>query len=574
MASMVLSLRIHLFEHGTIPTWNFLLCGGRPELAVPSSWAWGWPSLFAYALSPNVALLAVWVILTLIGGLAMRALLLRWTGVPLAANAGACLYALNGYFGARFFAGQVSFAFFHLVPVLMLVYERAFDGEIAGRRGNAPLVVLAAVSFLFFSAGLPHALFHAYPIFLLLVVFRLAVASGEAGWRRALGATGTLLVVHLLGASLAAYKIWPAVHWQLGRPRPFVETESYSLWQVLENTLAFIPDYRSNFVRAWHKYPSIGSNAFVGPGPWLAAAAVLLAAIWRWKPRPRRARAPGQEPASDRIARGLPWLGLALVAAGLSLALGTAHPWGPARLFPHLPLVSGIRETARYQMLTIFGLSILVAVALGRLSARRDATLSPLLAAGLFLAICAPAAVQASILAWNVRATPNREIERRYPDRDPQGPPEFIGAYQGPALATDHTAVLLSRGWWIANCLEDLQLPVPRVVLRPGHRAPLSSPPPARLVRLRGDSVTLAYPPGLRQDVAWRAPTLATFRYNVAPRGFLLNRPVFPGGDIEGGEITIQSLYPGPPEGARASFVALGLAVVFFAGRRARGRRG
>ncbi len=574
MASMVSSLRIHLFEHGTIPVWNFLLCGGRPELAVPSSWAYAWPSLFAYALAPNVALLAVWLLATVAGILAMRALLRRWTGSLLAANAGACLYALNGYFGARFFAGHVSFACFHLIPILMLAYERAFDGEIAGRRGNTPLILLAAVSFLFFSAGLPHALFHAYPIFLLLVVFRLGVAAREVGWGRALGVTGTLLLAHFLGASMAAYRIWPAVQWQLGQPRQNVSAESYSLWQVFGNTLTFVPDYRSDFVRAWHRYPSVGSNAFVGPGPWLAATAVLFAEIWRARPRARRERALGQGPASDRIARGLPWLGLALVAAGLLLALGTAHPWGPASLFPHLPLVSGIREMARYQILTIFGLSILLATGLARLSVIRGGRLNPFLAAALFLAICGPAAVQAIILAWNVRATPNRLIERQYAARDPQAPPELIGAQPGPALATDHVTVLLSKGYWIANCLEDLTLPEPRVALYAGHRSPLSSPPPDRLVRLTRDAVTLSYPRGLREDVLVHLPTLPTFRYSVPPRTFILNRPVFGSDGLVGRDLTIQGLYPGPREGALASLGALGLAVVFFAARWVRGRRG
>ena len=575
MASMVSSLRIHLFEHGTIPTWNFLLCGGRPELAIPSSWAWAWPSLFAYTLPPNAALLTLWLSMTAIGILAMRSLLLRWVGTPLAANTGACLYALNGYFGRAFFAGHVSWAFFHLVPVLMLLYERAFDGEIAVRRGNAPLVLLAAVSFLFFSAGLPHALFHAYPIFLLLVAFRLGVAARESGWRRAVGATGTLLLVHFLGASMAAYKIWPAVRWQLDQPREGVSLEAYSLWQVLGSTLGNIPDYRLDFVRvSQHPYPSIGSYAFVGAGPWLAAVAVLLAEIWRARPRARRERASGQVPASDRIARGLPWLGLGLVAAGLLLALGTAHPWGPASLFPRLPLLSGIRGMARYQILTIFGLSILVAIGLARLSARRDAKRSRLLAAALFLALCAPAAVHAMVLVWNVRATPNRQIEHQYPARDPHAPPEYIGAQPGPMWATDHVTVLLSKGWWIATCPEDLTLPEPRVALYAGLRAPLSSPPPARMVRLTTDSVTLAYPRGLREDVLVHLPTLPTFRYSVPPRVFILNRPVFRREDLEGRELTIQALYPGPREGALASLVALGLVGVFFAVRSVRGRKG
>ena len=64
VTSMILSLRIHLFEYGTIPTWNFMFCGGRPELSVPFSWAGTWPSLFAYALPPLYAVFAVWLCLS------------------------------------------------------------------------------------------------------------------------------------------------------------------------------------------------------------------------------------------------------------------------------------------------------------------------------------------------------------------------------------------------------------------------------------------------------------------------------------------------------------------------------
>ncbi len=573
MASMVSSLRIHLFEHGTIPTWNFLFCGGRPELAVPSSWAWTWPSLFAYTLPPNAALLTLWLSMTVIGILAMRSLLLRWVGSPFAAITGACLYALNGYFGRRFFAGHVSWAFFHLIPVLLLVYERAFEKEIAGPRRSGPPAALLAVSFLFFSAALPHGLFHAYPIFLLLVAFRLATAWREAGWRRSLGASATLLLVHVLGASLAAYKLWPAVRWQFGYPRQNVFLESYSLRQVIGNTLEFVTDFPPVFLQVWHRHLSIVSDAYIGPGPWLAAGAALVAEAW-WRRRGARREGPSGGPhAPDPIARGIPWFGLVLVAAGLSLSLGNDHPWGPGSLFRHLPLLSGVRAMGRYQILTVFGVSVLVATGLARLCRLRGGNLPLGLAPALFLAICAPAAAQAFVLAWNVRATPNRQIERQYPVRLPHAPPEFVGAQPGPMLATDHVTVLLSKGWWIANCMEDLTLPEPRVALYVGHRAPISSPPPEALARLTRDSLTLAYPRGLRGDVLVHLPTLPTFRYSPAPRAFILNRPVFRGEDVRGGELTIRGLYAGPREGALASLVALALTPVFFAWRRVRGRR-
>ena len=80
MASMIASLRVHLFEHHTIPVWNFMLCGGRPELAVPYSWAYTWPSLFAYALEPVQAIVVLWIVLSLVGLFSSKSLFQRWSG--------------------------------------------------------------------------------------------------------------------------------------------------------------------------------------------------------------------------------------------------------------------------------------------------------------------------------------------------------------------------------------------------------------------------------------------------------------------------------------------------------------
>ena len=96
-ASMIAMLRVHLYEYGTVPTWNFGFCGGRPELAAPISWAYTWPSLIAYALPPNHAVLALWLLMTAVGFLATRAILLRWTRNGTAAVSGACVYAFSGY---------------------------------------------------------------------------------------------------------------------------------------------------------------------------------------------------------------------------------------------------------------------------------------------------------------------------------------------------------------------------------------------------------------------------------------------------------------------------------------------
>ncbi len=138
VASMIFSLRTYLFEHGTVPIWNFMLCGGQPELSVPFSWAYAWPSLIGYALPPIHAILAVWFVMSLAGFLAMRALLMRWSGVARGATAGACVYVLSGYFASHFNAGHVTFAFFHFVPILMLLFEVGFARMLAGGKVLGP----------------------------------------------------------------------------------------------------------------------------------------------------------------------------------------------------------------------------------------------------------------------------------------------------------------------------------------------------------------------------------------------------------------------------------------------------
>ncbi|MDP3939702.1 MAG: hypothetical protein Q8R92_16420 [Deltaproteobacteria bacterium] len=229
MAGMISSLRIYLFEHGTVPTWNYLFCGGRPELAIPSSWAYTWPSLFVYLLPPNQAIIAVWITLTAVGFAASFVLLRNWTGSRLGAFTGAWIYTLNGYFSMRFNVGQVTFAFFHLLPLIMLLFERALDTRLAGGRGLGALAGLTLVSFLFFTAGLPHGVFFFYPAFALLALFRLVSAARGFGAARCMGAAGAVVVAHGLGLWLSAYRILPPLYWQLAHPREGVLPESFTL---------------------------------------------------------------------------------------------------------------------------------------------------------------------------------------------------------------------------------------------------------------------------------------------------------------------------------------------------------
>ncbi len=226
--STILSLRTYLFEHGAIPTWNYMLCGGRPELSVPFSWAYTWPSLFGYSLPPIHAVIAVWIVMTAVGFSSLRGLLRRWGADSLGASTGACLYAFSGCFAARFEAGHISVAFFHLVPLLMLLFEIGFARALAGQPMFGAALMTTLGSFLFMSAGLPHALMHFYPAFLLLVALRVAQTAGARGTTRSLRAAAVPITAHALGLWLAAYKLWPVIQWQLAYPRQRVMFEFYS----------------------------------------------------------------------------------------------------------------------------------------------------------------------------------------------------------------------------------------------------------------------------------------------------------------------------------------------------------
>ena len=559
MASMISSLRVYLFDHGTIPTWNFLVCGGRPELAIPSSWAYSWPSLFAYLLPPNLAIITTWVILSAIGFWAVRALLLRWTGSSLGALAGAGVYVFSGYFAVRFNLGQVGFSFFHLVPVLMWIFERAYAPGHAGKIRTAPIVLMTLASFAFFTSGIPQGLMFFYPAFLLLIVFRIVESSRGAGWGASLGAAGAPLLAHLLGLWMAAYKIWPPIRWQLDHPRFAVLPESYDLGRTLGNTLDFVPHYIGPWKQAaWQVYPAAGYNAFVGLVPWLLALLALAALAVL-----------GRRSTGERLKASTGWTigyALALLFAGLSLSLGNDNPWSPASLFRHLPVFEGVRSFARYQILSIFSLGIFTAVGIASLEAfgwKIGKLLSRLAA----FAACAPVLAQAMLLIWNIDALPHAGILARY---DSPGRPDrptlmaMVPVY-GPSVKPEERLAFIEAGYWATNCKEDILLPGIMRRERVGSRKELTSPPPERLVALKRNRIVLSYEPGdPLQGYRVNLPLLDTFRLNVPLVSYLGKEKVwFRRGELPRGRLEITAAYDGPAAGLRASLAGLVAALLF-----------
>jgi hypothetical protein len=533
--STILSLRTYLFEHGAIPTWNYMLCGGRPELSVPFSWAYTWPSLFGYSLPPVHAVIAVWIVMTAVGFFSLRGLLRRWGADSLGANTGACLYAFSGCFAARFEAGHISVAFFHLVPLLMLLFEIGFARALAGQPMFGAALMTTLGSFLFMSAGLPHALMHFYPAFLLLVAFRVVQTAGARGTTRSLRAAVVPIAAHALGLWLAAYKLWPVIRWQLAHPRQRVLFESYSVWEVVRNTLLFVTDHlQPASQQPWHVYPAWGYNAYVGPVAWLLAALAAVVVI-----------AKASRTGGNRGDRDGGVFALLLISIGIALSLGNDNPMSPAYLFRHFPLLDGIRAFNRYQILIVLGVSTLVAHGLSAIAAHRGEQrgkgVGKVVAGALALGALAPVLAQAGLLAWNVPAASKAGILALYSAVDPAVPPQMIRKQWTGLRESGHESALLEHGYWIGNCHSDLTLSALRLQLPERASKPISRPAPASLERLGRNSLTLSYAPEPEEAGRDEEPVilylriLESFQFDAPTHTLPNGRTAFYRSDLEGG---------------------------------------
>ncbi|MCZ6571243.1 MAG: hypothetical protein O7B23_13890, partial [Deltaproteobacteria bacterium] len=510
MASMIASLRVHLFELQTRPVWNFMFCGGRPELAVPFSWAYTWPSLFGYAFAPVHAIIAAWIALSLVGLLAAKSLFESWSGSRSAAWVGAILYVAGGSFSARFNAGHVTFAFHHLVPLLMLLFERGFARRVEGERAASIVALSTLAAFGFFTSALPHGLIYFYPAWLLLVAVRIATA--DVGLRRSLRAAAPLLMSHVLGLWIAAYKFWPILRWQLGAPRQSIPEERYGLVEILANHLLFVREFEHAGTQAWHVLPSWGYNAYLGPFALGLAlfALVALAARWRgWRPQPV-ARV-------DPVAGGFAAL-LALI--GIDLALGNASPVSVSSWFRHIPVLEAVRGFNRYQILVVFAIASLASIGFAVLQRwwhpGRLRTLVPVLA----LATVAPVLVEATLQVYELPNLPNSELLKTHRGRQRAEIPQLIGVVARSGLrwkrfrGVGAQTALIQQGYWISNCATDLDLATP-VNLHPGVRSPLSSPEPLGVVEHSRDRLTLQLPTHAKGQVTLHLSTLDGFEFNA-----------------------------------------------------------
>ena len=282
-ASMATSLRVYLFEHGAIPLWNFHFCGGRPELANPQSWGYVWPSLFAYLFPGNLAQFMLWIALTLVGFFSMKSFLFALGSGKYGSWAGALLYVFNGYFASHFNIGHVTFAFFHLVPLLLLQALNLWRESVPEKVLSKGLW-LTLSTFLFFTAAIPHGLFYFYPVVPLFVAILFIIESKDRGRKIAKKRLFTLLVYHVLGIGLSSYRLWPILSWQMNFPRQDVRIEGLTIYDIITNSLRYFNDYNNPLIKQFENQVWLiwEYNAFVGPIPWLLLLMTLVL-IWKKK---------------------------------------------------------------------------------------------------------------------------------------------------------------------------------------------------------------------------------------------------------------------------------------------------
>lgn len=453
------ALRYYWLSHGTVPHWNLAMCGGKPELANPVSLAFTWPSLFAYVLPPIWALLALSALLTVVGLVGMWLLLRRFGATPAAATVGALLYGINGYYASHFNQGHIQFVLFHLVPVMILLFDRFVEQRERAERRLGGFLAVVGVSAMFFSAAIPHPIFHFYPVFAFYVIIRCLSLARRFPLSRALRVAAIPCLAHLLGLWLAAYKLGPIVLWQLESPRAGVVEERISLGDLWSTFFRFVGDYYEPKAMFPHQVWGYWEyNAYVGPGAVAAAAGGLLVLALKCFRLPS-----GGSGASPRLVVGAA-LALVCVVAGPLLTLGNDHIASPAQVFRYLPLFSGIRVFGRYHAITLFGLAAMNAVALTwLLGSERCRRLGPMMRRLLVLLvvalICAPPAVQWAYLVWNIKAIPYdflaKNVYTRLPLQAKDANPVMIRPWRQGYEYTTQT-YLLDHGYFSAECYEPL----------------------------------------------------------------------------------------------------------------------
>ena len=522
--SQYLALRYYWQQFGTIPHWSLALCGGTPVMSNPNSPGFAPHSLLAYIFSPTWAYMAEWVIVLSLAMFCIFRLFKRWEINSWGAVTGITLLFFNGFYGSHFNQGHHGFVLFLLVPVLMSLFDVALSAIERNRSYFWPALGITLLTWVMFT-GAPHTLFHFYPALFLFLILRFFHLKRRTGWLKALCWHVPLITAHILGIVISFYKLGAIMAWQMNHPRSGVIAERLTLLDVFETTQRFVTDYfdlvqyfPSQFWSYWEY------NNYVGPMPVLlviyACGALMVALYGRLRHRE------GYPSFSYGVV-----LGALLIVSGVLMTLGNDHPLSPARFLRYFPFVNGIRVFGRYQIMTLFGIVTLVGYALTLLERhidkiKIDRRLIMAIKAAIFLAVCLPAAAQAAVLMWNVKAMSNRVlVEDLYKLRpQPGNQPLMIK----PARTGDWStqAILVENNVFPAQCYEQLTSYYVNLENFPvGFTYSLTSEARARLTDVTTNSFGLSFPDDLTGEVRLNIIIPPEFKTNIegrrAPNGQL-----------------------------------------------------
>ena len=550
------SLKYYWREFGTIPHWDITMCGGKPSLANPNNWAFTWQSLFAYLLEPIWASLALWIFLSCVGFCAMWLLLKRFGCSRFAALCGATLFVFNGFFSSHFNQGHQGFATFHLVPLLILAFEVCLQRLISGQRYHKSFFLLVLVSVFFFTAAVPHGIFHFYPAFLIYVFIRFFRLGRQEGFVKTGRGVMITMGAHWLALWIAIYKIAPIVVWQLNFPRQGVYPERISFMEVANQFLLFVPDYFE--IKQYFDSQTWGyweNNAFIGPIALLIVGMGFLFLVIQ-----RSANRLVKLPAPLKL--GLAF-GCTCLTFGVLMALGNDHPFSPARLFRYLPLLNGIRVFGRYHILNLFGLSILLACAITILSTWRPISqlkipYRVILQIVLMVGICGPGIWQSGHLIWNIKGLPYSFLEAKvYPNMNTTPKRPFLIKALRNGFNTMQS-FLLDHGFFAAECYEPManqyvnlsQMPV-------GSIYPLASSPSVTFAAATTNSFSLDFGEDTSNQVQINLLLPQSFTPNIQGLRNEMGFWVYEGRDLANKRLTIDTTMAADQWSAVAS--ALGL---------------
>ena len=323
-------------ERGRPPLWSIQISGGAPLAANPQSLSFSPLLLVPAALGPIVGLKVLSALLIGAGFIGCYHLGRRWIGDSLGAAAFAFVFVFSGYFAIHFRAGHFPWAFFYVVPWILLFADRLLFESVPTYWSSVGLLVSLVV---LFSGPVYQAL-----VFLFLPVGAIYgfVSRRDIGLIRA----GYLLLL-ILCALLITMPRWIAiVDWQVRTPRYVPGHGGMPLLEMGQMLFMPIEDY--NFRVLWG-----------GSGLWeywsyagMVAGLVALASI--------RVRARWRQ-----LARGF-------IIAGLILAW--RGPWGSLLewISPYLPIAPSVRVYSRFLVLVVLGIALLAGGGLATL--RQHAT--------------------------------------------------------------------------------------------------------------------------------------------------------------------------------------------------------